>query len=70
MSVPGSARNKTAENYRDFVFAAREIEASYGSEREGIATIAASHSCWRVAHTHWLPLMGCNTAYGMDEALG
>ena len=38
MSVPGSARNKTAENYRDVVFAAGEIEASYGSEREGIAT--------------------------------
>ena len=27
-------------------------------------------SCRRVAHTHWMPAMGRNTAEGMDEALG
>jgi hypothetical protein len=38
MSVPRWVSNKTAENYRDVVLAAGEIEVSYGSEREGIAT--------------------------------
>jgi hypothetical protein len=37
MSVPGTARNKTDENYRDVALVVGEIEASYGGEREETA---------------------------------
>jgi hypothetical protein len=40
MSVPGPARNKTEQNYReDVALVVGEIEASYGSEREETAAI-------------------------------